>query len=142
MRRVIRSLVGVSLALSLVAGLAVLAGYRQQNLEPSFMRAGRNLAVLTIAVPTWLLAWWGPAVLLTPVLLRTTWREPRRGLWLALLAGCLAVLEGTTERLLDGGDHSIVLGRVSALAVSDQDGRPGRPLLYYQGRYRQLDADA
>lgn len=69
--------------------LAVLAGYRQQNLEPSLVRASRNLAVLTIAVPTWLLAWWAPAVLLTPVLLRTTWREPRRGFWLALFGGCL-----------------------------------------------------
>lgn len=52
-----------------------------------------------------------------------------------VLADCMATIVCSVERVLDGGDHLIVLGRVEALRRAD---RPGKPLLYYRGRYRQL----
>ena len=54
-----------------------------------------------------------------------------------VLAGALATLVCTLEAVYDGGDHGIVLGRVSEL-----DWRPeGRPLLYIRGRYGRLEED-
>lgn len=52
-----------------------------------------------------------------------------------LIPGALAHLRCRVERLLDGGDHVLVLGRVEELAEA-AEGRG--PLLYYQGRYRRL----
>jgi len=54
------------------------------------------------------------------------------------LVDCMATLVCAAERVLDGGDHLIVLGRVEALR---QAPRPGDPLLYYRGRYRHLSDD-
>lgn len=52
----------------------------------------------------------------------------------AILDDTLAYLEGYLERLYDGGDHTICVGRVESTAV-----RPERPLLYYRGGYAQLE---
>ena len=53
------------------------------------------------------------------------------------LEGVLAALGCTLHRLVDGGDHWIVQGQVVAL---HQGIEPRLPLLFYGGRYRQLDA--
>lgn len=50
-----------------------------------------------------------------------------------VLAGAIAWLDCAVHSVLDGGDHSIVLGRVHAAATHE-----GLPLAYYRGRYGQL----
>jgi flavin reductase (DIM6/NTAB) family NADH-FMN oxidoreductase RutF len=55
-----------------------------------------------------------------------------------VLAETLAVLVCTIDRVLDGGDHIIVLGRVDHVARAAYD---ESPLLYYAGRYCQLEAN-
>lgn len=51
------------------------------------------------------------------------------------LGGCLGTLACTIERVLDGGDHIIVLAQVDAVR---RDKELDAPLLYYRGRYRQI----
>jgi flavin reductase (DIM6/NTAB) family NADH-FMN oxidoreductase RutF len=51
-----------------------------------------------------------------------------------LLPDCLSHLECTREAVHSAGDHLIVLGRVVRLA----QGREGKPLLYFRGRYARL----
>lgn len=51
-----------------------------------------------------------------------------------LLVGALASVGCLVDRLLDGGDHTIVVGRVAGL----HQGEPGEPLLFFAGRYRRL----
>ncbi|GIV87320.1 MAG: flavin reductase [Chloroflexus sp.] len=51
-----------------------------------------------------------------------------------ILSDSLATLVCARERILDGGDHLIVLGRVIALRRAVE----GDPLLYFAGAYRQL----
>lgn len=52
-----------------------------------------------------------------------------------LLVGCLGAAGCTVERVVDAGDHAIVVGRVLAL----HEGEPGRaPLVFWGGRYRRL----
>jgi flavin reductase (DIM6/NTAB) family NADH-FMN oxidoreductase RutF len=57
------------------------------------------------------------------------WAEGEDGL--PRLAGCLARLSCTAERVTDGGDHAILIGRVAALEWQAE----GRPLLYFRGRF-------
>ncbi len=57
------------------------------------------------------------------------------------LSGCLAALACDVHEILEGGDHWIVIGRVTALYEGPP---PYAPLLYFGGRYRTLrpgDAD-
>jgi 3-hydroxy-9,10-secoandrosta-1,3,5(10)-triene-9,17-dione monooxygenase reductase component len=54
------------------------------------------------------------------------------------LAGAVAWLDCTLEAEHDGGDHTIVVAAVHSLS-SDLT---SRPLLYYQGQYTALAADA
>jgi flavin reductase (DIM6/NTAB) family NADH-FMN oxidoreductase RutF len=55
-----------------------------------------------------------------------------------ILSDALAAMECCTTAVHEGGDHSIVVGRV----VGVSEPRPGgRPLLYFGGRYRRLSAD-
>jgi flavin reductase (DIM6/NTAB) family NADH-FMN oxidoreductase RutF len=53
----------------------------------------------------------------------------------AVLDSALASLEVRTAAVYDGGDHDIVLGEVMALAQAPGH---GRPLLYFESGYRQL----
>ncbi len=53
-----------------------------------------------------------------------------------VLAGVLTWVSATIETVYDGGDHHVVVGRVTELG----DCRPGRPLLFYRGRYSEADA--
>ncbi|NUP00786.1 MAG: flavin reductase [Nonomuraea sp.] len=52
----------------------------------------------------------------------------------ALFDGALATVEAATTAVHDGGDHSIVVGRVTALDTPAD----GHPLLYHDGRYKTL----
>ena len=51
------------------------------------------------------------------------------------LVGCVAAVGCRVDRVLDGGDHRLFLGRV--LAVHRMDG-PLNPLLFFGGRYHRL----
>jgi flavin reductase len=53
-----------------------------------------------------------------------------------LVAGALAHLECRVAARHVAGDHTLYVGEVLTMAT-----RPGRPLLYFQGRYRRLDRD-
>jgi flavin reductase (DIM6/NTAB) family NADH-FMN oxidoreductase RutF len=50
-----------------------------------------------------------------------------------LMDGALARLVCERERVVDGGDHSILIGRVVEAELSG-----GRPLLYWMGGYRGI----
>ncbi|MDR7521289.1 MAG: flavin reductase family protein [Armatimonadota bacterium] len=51
------------------------------------------------------------------------------------LVGALASIRCAVDRLHDGGDHWIVLGRVVGLFEASG---PSHPLIFYAGRYRRL----
>ena len=53
----------------------------------------------------------------------------------ALLDESLSTFECESTDTYAGGDHSIVVGRVLSVEISD---RPGDALLYYRGRYDSL----
>jgi flavin reductase (DIM6/NTAB) family NADH-FMN oxidoreductase RutF len=55
---------------------------------------------------------------------------------LLLVPGALAHLECRVVAAPEGGDHTIYVGEVLALAA-----RPGRPLLYHGSRYRRMAPD-
>jgi len=52
-----------------------------------------------------------------------------------LLDDAVAFLEATVESTLEAGDHSVIVGRVTALDVRSE----APPLLYYRSGYRRLD---
>jgi flavin reductase (DIM6/NTAB) family NADH-FMN oxidoreductase RutF len=52
------------------------------------------------------------------------------------LEGCLAAIGCNTERIADGGDHWLVIGRVITLHRGIE---PHRPLIFFKGQYRSLD---
>jgi flavin reductase (DIM6/NTAB) family NADH-FMN oxidoreductase RutF len=52
-----------------------------------------------------------------------------------LLDEAVAYLEATVESTLEAGDHSVIVGRVTALDVRSE----AQPLLYYRSGYRRLD---
>ena len=52
-----------------------------------------------------------------------------------LLDEAVAVLEATMDSTLEAGDHSIIVGRVTALEVRSD----APPLVYYRSGYRRLD---
>ena len=51
-----------------------------------------------------------------------------------LLHGAIAWIECSTSSIVDGGDHDIVVGDVSACKAGE-----GSPLIYYARGYRELD---
>jgi flavin reductase (DIM6/NTAB) family NADH-FMN oxidoreductase RutF len=53
------------------------------------------------------------------------------------LLGALATVRCEVDRLYEGGDHHIVVGRVLGLY---EGGSPGNPLLFFAGRYRRMAA--
>ena len=55
------------------------------------------------------------------------------------LADALAHLECRTERMIEAGDHSIIVGRVTDLRTSE---RLGWPLLYFRRRYLRIERAA
>ena len=55
-----------------------------------------------------------------------------------VIEGVMAWFDCEIETVLDGGDHWIVLGRVSDIGPTD---RRERPLLFYRGAYLRLEED-
>ena len=53
---------------------------------------------------------------------------------LPVLQGALVTLECTLVEPFDGGDHSILVGKVESAVVNDS-----KPLVYFRGDYRGLD---
>ena len=53
-----------------------------------------------------------------------------------VLAGALTWAECAVEAVHEAGDHYVVVGRVTELGPC----QPGRPLLFYRGRYAAMDA--
>ena len=52
-----------------------------------------------------------------------------------LLNEAVTVLEASVDSTLEAGDHSIIVGRVTALEVRSD----AEPLIYYRSGYRRLD---
>lgn len=55
------------------------------------------------------------------------------------LEGCLASVSCKRRAALDGGDHWLVIGEVTAIHHGIE---PHRPLLFFKGRYQALDSSA
>lgn len=56
---------------------------------------------------------------------------------LPVLANALAWFACTVATTVDGGDHLIIVGDVSAVGLGEET---DDPLLYYEGRYRAIEA--
>ncbi|WP_295850479.1 flavin reductase family protein [Tardiphaga sp.] len=56
-----------------------------------------------------------------------------------MIQGASACFECESFARHDGGDHLILVGRVTSYSVADAT--TPRPLLFYRGRYRQIEAD-
>nr|WP_274560023.1 flavin reductase family protein [Streptomyces spiramyceticus] len=52
-----------------------------------------------------------------------------------LIGGALAVVECRTEKRVEAGDHTLVIGRVLEVGLPNAD---DGPLTYFKGRYRHL----
>jgi flavin reductase (DIM6/NTAB) family NADH-FMN oxidoreductase RutF len=63
------------------------------------------------------------------------WRTEATGA--PILSEALAWVDCRVEAIYDGGDHTIILGRVEALGAA-----PGDPLIYYRARYNRLEIPA
>lgn len=55
-----------------------------------------------------------------------------------LINGAIAWLECETERMIDAGDHTMMLGRVLAAHRADDD--ESEPLLYFRGSFHRPNA--
>ena len=53
---------------------------------------------------------------------------------LPILDNCLVNLECSLKNSYDGGDHTIFVGEIEKAKVAD-----GKPLLYWSGKYREID---
>jgi flavin reductase (DIM6/NTAB) family NADH-FMN oxidoreductase RutF len=56
-----------------------------------------------------------------------------------VLTGTIATLECEIHEDIPGGDHAIIVGRVTHI-VAEEDVRP--PLMFYASAYRKMDMDA
>ncbi len=54
------------------------------------------------------------------------------------LPGALAWLDCDSYARHEGGDHLVLIGRVRAITVADEEVH-SRPLVFYKGRYRRLE---
>lgn len=54
-----------------------------------------------------------------------------------LIEGAIAWLDCKTHSILDGGDHKIFVGEVTSCDIPQPD---TDPLLYFRGKYRQVEA--
>ncbi|MEE2774643.1 MAG: CoA transferase [Pseudomonadota bacterium] len=50
--------------------------------------------------------------------------------YMPILKGCLSSFVCKNERIVDAGDHTVLIGRVEKFSTNQ-----GRPLLYYKGKY-------
>lgn len=51
-----------------------------------------------------------------------------------ILKGCLAYISCINENIYAGGDHSIIIGRVTDMQMSLDE----QPLIYFKGKYRKV----
>lgn len=51
-----------------------------------------------------------------------------------IINGCLAYIECLNENLYEGGDHTIIIGRVTDMQIAPQE----QPLIYFKGKYRKI----
>jgi flavin reductase (DIM6/NTAB) family NADH-FMN oxidoreductase RutF len=66
--------------------------------------------------------------------------EPRFGhTGVPLLPSALAVLECVEPRVVPGGDHDIIIGRVASFETAEED--HAEPLVFYGGGYRSLNTE-
>lgn len=68
----------------------------------------------------------------------TDWHTSELGL--PRLDNSLATIECEVDRVVDGGDHYIVIGRVLAMTETAATAN-GRPLLFYRGQYTAIEPD-
>ena len=54
---------------------------------------------------------------------------------LPVIRDCLAWMDVRVTNIIDGGDHSIIIGEVTAMRLVNTD---AEPLLYFRGRYARL----
>ena len=59
-----------------------------------------------------------------------------------LIGGALAQLGCEVHERVDGGDHTIYIGRVNHVSVDDRPREALEPLLYFAGQYRVLTPKA
>ncbi|MGP3957578.1 flavin reductase family protein [Nonomuraea sp. 3N208] len=64
----------------------------------------------------------------------TRWAHHRGESGVALFDEAIATLECTTTDVHEGGDHSIVVGAVTAMGTPSEE----MPLMYHEGRYKRL----
>ncbi|WP_327588862.1 flavin reductase family protein [Nonomuraea sp. NBC_00507] len=64
----------------------------------------------------------------------TKWAHHRGHSGVALFDEAIATLECTTTDVHEGGDHSIVVGEVTAMGMPSEEA----PLMYHEGRYKRL----
>ncbi|WP_336208085.1 flavin reductase family protein [Nonomuraea sp. LPB2021202275-12-8] len=64
----------------------------------------------------------------------TSWPHHRGESGVALFDAALATVECGTHAVHPGGDHSIIVGAVTALGTPAE----GSPLIYHEGQYRKL----
>ena len=48
--------------------------------------------------------------------------------------GCIAYIACTKEQIYAGGDHSIIIGRVTDMNIASEE----NPLIYFKGKYRKI----
>ena len=109
-----------------------------------------SLARTVLSLSAWQAAnAWGISVLHeTQDSLSTRFAQSGGGKWLGfepitgatgvpLIPGALAYFECERYALHDGGDHLIFVGRV--LALGRLSGSSSRPLIFFAGRYHQID---
>ena len=53
-----------------------------------------------------------------------------------IIEGSLSYVDCTLEETHDGGDHTILVGRIEDLGVEEGD---ANPLVFYEGKYRSLE---
>jgi flavin reductase (DIM6/NTAB) family NADH-FMN oxidoreductase RutF len=127
---------------------ATVSSFNSVSLEPPLVLF--SLARTVLSFSAWQAAnAWGISVLgETQDGLSTRFAQSGSGKWLGfepiagatgvpLIPGALAHFECERYALHDGGDHLIFVGRV--LALGRPTGSASRPLLFFSGRYHQID---
>lgn len=70
-----------------------------------------------------------------PATLRFAYDGPEGDNGVPTIVGCLAALHCSVETIYDGGDHTIVVGRVRAVRAGEPT---ATPLVWFAGCYRRL----
>ncbi len=72
-------------------------------------------------------------------ILEPSWLAPGNGWQSPALAGCLAFLDCQVEQSVPAGTHGVLIGEVQGIGLREEaHSETVDPLVYYRGRYRQL----